>query len=371
MGRDGTSRRCRGLYERVQGRDTRYKALQYARTRAPRRWTVAMARVVCQSASQCARPRHRLCGHLARFDRYLHCAGGAQARRSPQGRVPRDPRARAPQPACAHTQRAAHPASPGRHQQRSAGARHDGAADQSHGAARRRPHGGIAHHARSDRSAQGAGRPLHDTAQRARDQPAADRAGRAEARPLAAERAQGGLGIGLALVRSLVQMHGGTVEARSDGLGKGSEFVVRLPLAIERAPYATRDAQPSPEMFLSYHILVVDDNRDVADSLGILLRLLGAKTHVVHDGPAALAAIETFKPGVVLLDLGMPGMSGYEVARRIRRQYSAQDIMLIALTGWGQDEDRRRARLMGFDYHLTKPADIKSLQECLSHLQHP
>src|SRR3569623_1485946 len=185
------------------------------------------------------------------------------------------------------------------------------------------------------------------------------------------ERAQGGLGIGRALVRSLVQMHGGTVEARSDGLGKGSEFVVLLPLATERAPYAARDAQPSPEMFLSYHILVVDDNRDVADSLGILLRLLGAKTHVVHDGPAALAAIETFKPNVVLLDLGMPGMSGYEVARRIRRQYSAHDIMLIALTGWGQDEDRRRARLMGFDYHLTNPADIKSLQECLSHLQHP
>jgi signal transduction histidine kinase len=177
-------------------------------------------------------------------------------------------------------------------------------------------------------------------------------------------RAQGGLGIGLTLVKSLVGMHGGKVEARSDGPGLGSEFIVRLPLikATAAQPEATRQVQPLP----ARRILIVDDSRDGGESLSVLLRVLGADVSLVHSGRAALQAVESFRPDVVLLDIGMPGMDGYEVARRIRANSVNRGIMLIALTGWGQDEDRQRSAAAGFNHHLVKPADIDQLRQLLS-----
>jgi PAS domain S-box-containing protein len=177
-------------------------------------------------------------------------------------------------------------------------------------------------------------------------------------------RAQGGLGIGLTLAKTLVYLHGGTIEAASEGPGRGCEFTVRLPV-VQRA------AAPAPEKEVVAgaplrRVLVVDDNHDAADSLGLLLQFLGADVMVVHDGHAALAAIKTFKPAVVLLDLGMPGMNGLEVARRMREDPEARGITLVALTGWGQREDRRRTSEAGFDYHLVKPADVGMLQSILS-----
>jgi PAS domain S-box-containing protein len=181
------------------------------------------------------------------------------------------------------------------------------------------------------------------------------------------DRAQGGLGIGLTLVRSLVEMHGGTVEAWSEGPGKGSEFVVRLPLAD--AQFGPKDHPTQKALTLMPHrILVVDDNQDSADSLGMLLKLLGAEVYTVHDGPAALEALKTHRPDVVLLDIGMPGMDGYELAREARRRPEGRDVTLIALTGWGQDEDRRRSRDAGIDHHLVKPVDVGTLEQLLSEL---
>jgi PAS domain S-box-containing protein len=179
-------------------------------------------------------------------------------------------------------------------------------------------------------------------------------------------RTQGGLGIGLTLVKSLVQMHGGTVEAKSGGMGRGSEFIVRLPLTEHRAPktesieVAHRHARIGPR-----RVLVVDDNRDAADSLAMLLRLLGADVRIVYGGPEALGVLEEFLPDVVLLDIGMPGMDGHEVARRIRQVPALQKVLLIAMTGWGQEEDRRRSTDAGFDYHLIKPADVGALETLL------
>jgi two-component system, sensor histidine kinase len=179
---------------------------------------------------------------------------------------------------------------------------------------------------------------------------------------------QGGLGIGLTLVRTLVEMHGGEVEARSPGLNEGSEFVVRLPLVrtILKADIPARESQVP--ILPHRRVLVVDDNQDAAMSLGKLLQLLGADVAVVHDGYAALEILSSFKPNVVLLDIGMPGMDGYEVARRIREQAEWQSVMLIALTGWGQEEDRQRADLAGFDHHLLKPADLTALRTLITSL---
>jgi PAS domain S-box-containing protein len=176
----------------------------------------------------------------------------------------------------------------------------------------------------------------------------------------------GGLGIGLTLARSLVQMHGGRIEARSEGAGRGSEFIVRLPLAAEGiGPVAAAETSPIANTKTPRSILVVDDNRDAADSLCMLLRFLGNTVHVVHDGPAALEAVKAWRPSVLLLDLGMPGMSGYEVARHIRQQPELADITLVALTGWGQEEDRKRTLSQGFNHHLVKPVDINTLQALL------
>jgi signal transduction histidine kinase/CheY-like chemotaxis protein len=177
-------------------------------------------------------------------------------------------------------------------------------------------------------------------------------------------RAQGGLGIGLTLVKSLVGMHGGKVEAKSNGPGLGSQFVVRLPLIKEAA--ATQEASRRAQSLPSRRILIVDDSRDGGESLSVLLRVLGADVSLVHSGRAALLAVESFRPDAVLLDIGMPGMDGYEVARRIRANSLNRGILLIALTGWGQEEDRQRSAAAGFNHHLVKPADIDQLRQLLS-----
>lgn len=180
-----------------------------------------------------------------------------------------------------------------------------------------------------------------------------------------AERSQGGLGIGLALVEGLVRLHGGTVEARSEGPGRGSEFIVRLP----RNPYIAPEPPPAPRdpervgPQVPRRVLVVDDNRDAADTLAELLRMLGNEVLVAHDGNGALASAPGFKPDVVLLDIGLPDVNGYEVARRLRQVAGMRQPRLIALTGWGQHEDKRRAAEAGFDDHWTKPVDPVRLQE--------
>lgn len=182
-----------------------------------------------------------------------------------------------------------------------------------------------------------------------------------------AARGDAGLGIGLALAHRLAEMHGGTIAAHSEGKGKGSEFVMQLPLAVE--PRSAAPAADSAQTTVpTTRILVVDDNRDAADSLGMLLQCLGADVRVAHNGAEALEAVEAYQPAVVLLDIGMPGMDGYEVARRIRSTYPERRTPLVALTGWGQEEDRRRARDAGFDYHLIKPADMDKLQALLATL---
>ena len=181
-------------------------------------------------------------------------------------------------------------------------------------------------------------------------------------------RVQEGLGIGLTLVKRLVEMHGGSVVARSAGPGKGSEFEVRLPLA-PRASAGRRPAGEAPTPVLSRRILVVDDNRDAAASLAMMLGLSGHDTRTAGDGLEALEAAEAFRPEAILLDLGMPRLNGYETARRIRQQAWGRGVLLIALSGWGQDEDRRRSEEAGFDAHLVKPVDLPELKRILSRLR--
>jgi PAS domain S-box-containing protein len=182
------------------------------------------------------------------------------------------------------------------------------------------------------------------------------------------EKLQGGLGIGLSLVKRLVLMHGGTVQARSDGLGCGSEFIVRLPRAQPavqtEAPVITPrvDAQPAAPR----RIMIADDNEDAAGSLAILLEMLGYEVETVKDGLQAVETSERFRPHVALLDIGMPGLNGHEACRQIRAQSWSGGAQLIALTGWGQDEDRRRSREAGFDHHLVKPVDPAMLEALLA-----
>jgi CheY-like chemotaxis protein len=185
----------------------------------------------------------------------------------------------------------------------------------------------------------------------------------------ALDRSQGGLGIGLALVRALVELHGGSVEARSAGPGRGSEFTVWLPVA--EAP--TASSEPSADGAKSSagprrRILVADDLRDSVDSLSLVLRMAGHEVQTAHDGLEAVQAAAAFRPDVVLLDIGMPKMNGYEAARHIRQQSWGQRMVLIAVTGWGQPEDRRRCLEAGFSHHLTKPVDPIVLEKLLADL---
>jgi len=183
------------------------------------------------------------------------------------------------------------------------------------------------------------------------------------------ERSQGGLGIGLTLVKRLVEMHGGKIEARSEGPGRGAEFVMRLPVAVEESspPQAEREEPATPKSKL--HILIVDDNRDGADSLAMMLRIIGHDIVTAYDGQEGVEAAERHQPDVVLLDIGLPKLNGYEACRRIREQAGARSLVLIAVTGWGQDEDRRRSHAAGFDHHLVKPVDPNALMKLLSDLR--
>src|SRR5688572_26414874 len=182
------------------------------------------------------------------------------------------------------------------------------------------------------------------------------------------DRAQGGLGIGLALAKSLVEMHGGTIEARSEGPGRGSEFIVRLP-ASEAAP---RPAAGDAPFFASLkpararrRVLVVDDNVDAAEALGLLLGEMGCEVHIAHGGAAAIEAARAHPPQLVLLDISMPGVDGYGVVRRLRQELSFADVPFIAITGLGRDEDREKAHAAGFNEHLVKPVEPEALRQLL------
>ena len=184
------------------------------------------------------------------------------------------------------------------------------------------------------------------------------------------ERTTGGLGIGLALVKGLVEMHGGTVAAESDGPGQGSCFVVRLP--ILKGDLDQVDPvlpQVAPRHPWRRRILVVDDNRDSAHSMATLLKLLGNEVQAVHDGFAAVEAAERFRPDVVIMDVGMPRMNGYEATRRIRAQPWGKDMLVIALTGWGQESDRAASEAAGCNAHLVKPLNVWQLEPLLAGLQ--
>jgi CheY-like chemotaxis protein len=184
----------------------------------------------------------------------------------------------------------------------------------------------------------------------------------------ATEVSQTGLGVGLTLANRLVQLHGGSIEAKSAGVGRGSEFVVRLPIAAER-PGTETPAVPTPQTTRTYRVLIVDDNLDAGSSLALLLEIAGHQTSRAHDGPSALDAAETERPEVILLDIGLPTLNGYEVCRRIRKRPWGSSVLVIALTGWGQEEDRRRSHEAGFDGHLVKPVEYAELMTLLGRLQ--
>jgi PAS domain S-box-containing protein len=185
------------------------------------------------------------------------------------------------------------------------------------------------------------------------------------------ERSQGGLGIGLTLVQRLVAMHGGEVEAFSQGQGKGSEFIVRLPIVETGESLAQRLSAKDQirAAVVQQRILVVDDNEDSADSMALYLNLLGHEVRTAYDGLAAVEEAETFQPSVIILDIGLPKMNGYEVAEQLRKRRSSE-VVLIALTGWGQEENRRRSKEAGFDHHFTKPLDFDDLNRLLAGFTH-
>jgi CheY-like chemotaxis protein len=183
----------------------------------------------------------------------------------------------------------------------------------------------------------------------------------------ALDRAQGGLGIGLALVKGLIELHAGTVEVASEGIGHGSEFTITLPgtlLVTETLqPAGSATAEP-PRNVSSFSVLVADDNRDAADTLSLLLEIAGYSVQVAHSGREALEMLLRDPPDAAILDIGMPDMSGYEVARRFRTE-SSQGVFLLAVTGWGQRDDIARAKAAGFNEHLTKPVDPDRVEQML------
>lgn len=182
----------------------------------------------------------------------------------------------------------------------------------------------------------------------------------------AIDRTQGGLGIGLHLVKKLIEMHGGSIEANSEGAGRGSEFVIRLPNLAD-APSAPREpTEDEPANAARRRILVVDDNKEAANSLAMLLKFDGRETHTAHDGWEAVVAAEQFRPDVILLDIGLPNMNGYDVCRAIRDQPWGKSIVMVAVTGWGQEKDRQKSTGAGFDKHLVKPIEYNSLVKYLT-----
>jgi two-component system CheB/CheR fusion protein len=187
------------------------------------------------------------------------------------------------------------------------------------------------------------------------------------------DRSQGGLGIGLTLVQRLVELHGGTIAAHSDGPGRGSEFVIRLPALKVPVPAeppprtAGRGASRHPQATgRRRRVLLVDDNVQAAESLALLVKLWGHDARIAHNGPDALAAARSYQPDVALLDIGLPGMDGYETARSLRAEPGLQDVLLVATTGYGRDEDRHRAREAGFHHHMVKPLDLDRLHDLLN-----
>jgi signal transduction histidine kinase len=180
------------------------------------------------------------------------------------------------------------------------------------------------------------------------------------------DRAEGGMGIGLTLVRKLVELHDGNVEARSDGRGNGSEFVVRIPAIVPATRPAPRERASQPAASAAKRIVVVEDNTDIRNLLRLELQRLGHQVDVAAEGAEGLERIVAAKPDVALIDIGLPGMDGYEIARRVRQTLGA-DVVLIALSGYGQAEDRARAHEAGFNVHLTKPAGITELETVLAH----
>jgi CheY-like chemotaxis protein len=163
-------------------------------------------------------------------------------------------------------------------------------------------------------------------------------------------------------------MHGGSIEARSAGEGQGSEFIVRLPVLNRPAVQGKRGPEMESDLQPQRRILIVDDNHDSADSLAMLMEITGNKTYLAHDGVEAVKAAEKYRPEVVLLDIGLPQLDGYEVCRRVREQAWGKDIVVIALTGWGQDDDRRKSEEAGFNGHLVKPVDYDKLLDLLGSL---
>ncbi|GAC1308546.1 MAG: hypothetical protein NVSMB14_13170 [Isosphaeraceae bacterium] len=170
------------------------------------------------------------------------------------------------------------------------------------------------------------------------------------------------MGIGLTIVRSLAELHGGTVSATSEGPNQGSEFIVRLPVAVESSNSISNPrvvASETPRRVA--RVLVVDDNVDTAQGMGRILKLLGHQVEIAHDGPTAIALAQKHQPEFVLLDIGLPGMDGYQVATRLKAEDWCRKCVIIAVSGYGQEDDRRRAREAGFDHHLVKPVDHESL----------
>ncbi|MGN6514019.1 MAG: response regulator, partial [Lysobacteraceae bacterium] len=189
----------------------------------------------------------------------------------------------------------------------------------------------------------------------------------------AIDRARGGLGIGLTLVRQLTEMHGGEVSVHSDGPGRGSECRVRLPRGdVPAAAPAARaeDAAPAPAPGRRHRALVIDDNRDAADTLAMMLELLGLEVRRLYEPAGFEDAFSGFVPEVVFLDVGMPGRSGYDVAAALRATPGGDGVLLVAVTGWGQPEDRQRTRDAGFDHHLVKPPDLAAVQAICASLAH-